>query len=125
MMGMAKLKSKIASIRDAWPDILSALKAGHSLKYVCDRLNEDGVAVEYKMLRAYVSVLRREHAGRSAIPLGLKPRSAPFPDQVPVPTTSAPAISRSNPLATAMEYLNKVRGFQNFTGEPPDPDKIF
>jgi len=24
-----------------------------------------------------------------------------------------------------MEYLSKVRGFQNFTGEPPDPDKIF
>jgi hypothetical protein len=47
---MEKPKSKIASIRDAWPDILTALKAGHSLKYVCESLNEDGVAVQYKML---------------------------------------------------------------------------
>ena len=124
-MGMAKPKSKIAAIRDAWPDVLRALKAGHSLKYVGERLNEDGVAVQYKMLRAYVSVLRREQARLSAPPLKSKPRPVPLPDSVPVPTASAPAISRSNPFATAMEYLNKVRGFQNFTGEPPDPDKIF
>jgi len=125
MMGMAKPKSKIAAIRDAWPDVLRALKAGHSLKYVGERLNEDGVAVQYKMLRAYVSVLRREQARLSAPPLKSKPHPVPLPDSVPVPTASAPAISRSNPFATAMEYLNKVRGFQNFTGEPPDPDKIF
>jgi hypothetical protein len=122
---MEKPKSKIASIRDAWPDILTALKAGHSLKYVCERLNEDGVAVQYKMLRAYVSILRREATQRSAPPLGPKPRSAPVLDPVQVPPTSVPTISRLNPLATAMEYLSKVRGFQNFTGEPPDPDKIF
>jgi len=122
---MEKPKSKIASIRDAWPDILTALKAGHSLKYVCESLNEDGVAVQYKMLRAYVSILRREDAQRSAPPLGPKPRSAPVLDPVQVPPTSVPTISRPNPLATAMEYLSKVRGFQNFTGEPPDPDKIF
>jgi len=43
--------------------------------------------------------------------------------QRPVPETKRQ--EQSNPFATAMEYLSKVRGFQNFTGEPPDPDKIF
>ena len=121
---MEKPKSKIALIRNAWPDILTALRAGHTLKCVCERLNEAGVAVEYKMLRAYVSLLHREQARRSAPPLEPKPRSVRVFEAVPVPPPSPP-ISRSNPLATAMEYLSKVRGFQNFTGEPPDPDKIF
>ena len=123
---MEKRNSKIASIRDAWPDILTALKAGHTLKHVCERLNEAGVAVEYKMLRAYVSVVRREQSRPVPTPPKLKPRSArvPVPDPLPHPAP-APTPSRPNPLATAMEYLSKVRGFQNFTGEPPDPDKIF
>ena len=93
-MGMEKLKTKIASIRDAWPDILTAIKAGHSLKHVCERLNEDGVAVQYKMLRAYVSVVRRERAQRSAPRLAPKPRSTPVLDPVQVPPTSVPTISR-------------------------------
>jgi len=112
-------------IRHAWPDILAALNSGHTLKRVRGRLNEVGISVKYKTLSAYVGILRREQARLAAPPLERKPRPAPFPDQIPVPATSVAAISRSNPFATAMEYLNKVRGFQNFTGEPPDPDKIF
>ena len=124
-MGMEKPKTKITSIRDAWPDILTALNAGHSPKHVCERLNEDGVDVQYKMLRAYVSVVRRERAQRSSAPLAPKPHTAPVLHPVQVPRAPVPTVSRTNPLATAMEYLSKVRGFQNFTGEPPDPDKIF
>jgi hypothetical protein len=89
------------------------------------QLNEAGVAVEYKMLRAYVSVLHREQAGRSAPALEPTPRSVRVSEPVSVAPPSVLPISRPNPLATAMEYLGKVRGFQNFTGAPPDPDKIF
>ena len=123
---MEKRNSKIASIRDAWQDILTALKAGHTLKHVCERLNEAGVAVEYKMLRAYVSVLRREQSRETPPLLQPEPRSAcvPVPDSLPHPAP-APTTSTPNPLATDMDYLSKVRGFQNFTGEPPEPDKIF
>jgi hypothetical protein len=115
----------MALIRHAWPDILAALNSGHTLKRIRGRLSEVGISVKYKTLSAYVGILRREQARLSAPPLKRKPHPVPLPDSVPVPTASAPAISRSNPFATAMEYLNKVRGFQNFTGEPPDPDKIF
>jgi len=126
--GMKRVDSKMASIRHAWPDIVAVLNAGHSLKRVCECLDADGVVVEYKTLRAYVSTLRREQNQRS-MPIPDKPGSAPVPGPVvrvpprPVPATSRPDLS--NPMATAMEYLGRVRGFQNFTGEPPDPDKIF
>jgi hypothetical protein len=55
-----KPDSKMALIRRAWPDIVAALNSGHTLKHVCKRLNEDGVAVDYKTLSAYVSILRRK-----------------------------------------------------------------
>ncbi len=121
---MEKPGSKMTCIRRAWPEILATLDAGHSLKRVCECLNADGVAVEYKTLRAYASILRGEQNQRSMVA-----PDKPFPGPVvQVPQRPVPATKRqerSNPLATAMEYLSKVRGFQNFTGEPPDPEKIF
>ena len=121
---MEKSDSKMTSIRRAWPEIAATLNAGHSLKRVCECLNADGVAVDYKTLRAYVTILRREQNQRSIV-VPDKPASGPIVQvpQRPVPETKRQ--ERSNPLAIAMEYLSKVRGFQNFTGEPPDPDKIF
>jgi hypothetical protein len=55
-----KPDSKMALIRRAWPDIVAALNCGHTLKRVCERLNEGGVGVDYKTLSAYVSILRRK-----------------------------------------------------------------
>jgi len=114
----------MTSIRRAWPEIVATLKAGHSLKRVCESLNADGVAVEYKTLRAYVSILRREQNQRSMV-VPVKPVPGPVVQVLQRPVPETKPQERSNPLATAMEYLSKVRGFQNFTGEPPDPDKIF
>jgi hypothetical protein len=51
---------KMALIRRSWPDILTALKAGHSLKRVCERLNGDGIPIGYMTLCSYVNRLRRE-----------------------------------------------------------------
>ena len=51
---------KMALIRRSWPDILAALKAGHSLKRVCECLNDEGIPIGYRTLCSYVSRLRRE-----------------------------------------------------------------
>lgn len=51
---------KMAVIRRSSSDILAALKAGHSLKRVCERLNEEGVSIGYRTLCTYMSRLRRE-----------------------------------------------------------------
>jgi len=50
---------KMALIRRAWPDILTALRAGHSLKRVCELLGEDGILIGYNTLCSCVSRLRR------------------------------------------------------------------
>ena len=125
---MEKPDSKIATIRYAWPGIIAALNAGQSLKRVCERLNADGIAVEYNALRAYVSILRRQQTERSVPVQDRQACSARVHGRVHVPLNPVPLTTRphlSDPMATAMEYLGRVRGFQNFTGEPPDPDKIF
>jgi hypothetical protein len=121
---MAKPDSTMTSIRRAWPEIAATLNPGHSLKRVCECLNADGVAVDYKTLRAYVSILRREQNPRSMV-VSDKPAPGPVVQVPKRPESETKRQQRSNPLATAMEYLSKVRGFQNFTGEPPDPEKIF
>jgi len=51
---------QIALLRRAWPDIIAALNSGHTLKHVCESLNEDGIAVAYPTLRTIVARLRRE-----------------------------------------------------------------
>jgi hypothetical protein len=108
---------------------MAALNAGQSLKRVCESLNADGIAVEYNAFRAYVSILRRQQTERSVPVQDRQARSVPvLGHHVHVPPRPVPATCRpdlSDPMATAMEYLNRVRGFQSFTGEPPDPDKIF
>ena len=51
---------KMPLIRRAWPDIVAALEAGHSLKRVGERLREDGILISYGTLCSCVSRLRRE-----------------------------------------------------------------
>ena len=51
---------QITLLRRAWPDIIAALNSGHTLKHVCESLNEDGIAVAYPTLRTTVARLRRE-----------------------------------------------------------------
>ncbi len=55
---------QIALLRRAWPDIMAALSSGHTLKHVCESLNEDGIAVAYPTLRTTVARLRREQGYR-------------------------------------------------------------
>jgi hypothetical protein len=40
--------------------MVAALDSGHTLKQICERLNAGGVAVDYKTLSAYVSILCRK-----------------------------------------------------------------
>src|SRR5215469_16514295 len=51
---------KMALIRRAWPDIVAALRAGHSLKRVGECLREDGILISYATLCSCVNRLRRK-----------------------------------------------------------------
>ena len=54
-----KPRTKAGQVRQAWPDIKQLLDAGHSLKDVCQWLNEIGLQIGYARLSDYVSQLRR------------------------------------------------------------------
>ena len=48
----------MAGVRLLWPLIQTALGGGHSLKQVCERLNEDDFAMNYRTLSTCVGVAK-------------------------------------------------------------------
>lgn len=94
--------STMAIIRSAWPEIQTALRRGHALKTIQQRLSDSGIEVSYRVLCVYVSRLRREKdpSLRTTIPAARSdPRRASVPDDV----------HSSDPFAAAMAALNKPR----------------
>jgi len=119
-----KPETTMAVIRAAWPHIQMALRSGHTLKRICHELNEDGFAIGYKTLSAYVGRLRRQQARRAE----LEPRSGGLPSARSVAAPASRSISRPDahdPMANAREYSTGKRPGFHFTGEPPDPEKLF
>src|SRR5688500_2718144 len=62
--------TKMGQIRAVWPHIQAALRAGHTLKAVWERLRADGVDIHYNRLSEYVGRLQR---GGSSCSAGLVP----------------------------------------------------
>jgi hypothetical protein len=100
-----KPDTTMALVRAAWPDILTALGSGHTLKRICQELNKDGLAIGYKTLSAYVGRLRRERTRN--VRLRETPARRPLPLSVPSLRHLAPAAS--DPLAQAMEACARPR----------------
>ena len=55
-----KPTTKMGQIRWAWPEIQSALAAGHTLQVVHRRLGEAGIEIDYRTLSLYIGRLERE-----------------------------------------------------------------
>lgn len=120
---------KIAQIRRAWPEIEAALRAGHTLKRICQCINGTGVEISYKMLSTYVAVIRREtqNVRNSAQRPKINGLSSPI-NATPSPAAvdqrasgiTAPEDKR-DPMATARDYLaggRKIGGFRFKEGVP-------
>jgi hypothetical protein len=100
-----KPDTTMAVVRAAWPDILTALGSGHTLKRIWQELNKDGLTVGYKTLSAYVGRLRREQTGNVHLREPLSKRPSPL--SVPRPRNHIPVAS--DPLAQAMEACARPR----------------
>jgi hypothetical protein len=61
-MPSGRPKSKIGQLRWLWPEILTALAAGHSLKDVWEELGRDDIELSYSKFRSYVARLRKTHS---------------------------------------------------------------
>jgi hypothetical protein len=106
-----KPRTKAGQVRQAWPDIKQLLDAGHSLKDVCQWLNEIGLQIGYARLSDYVSQLRR--------------CEILFAPPAEVAVHSHPAVAEEttpHPLAHILEREKKRVGF-DYNAEP-DPKKL-
>ena len=95
-----KPDSTMALVRAAWPDILTALRSGHTLKRICQELNKDGLT-----LNAYVGRLWRELTGNE----NLRETLAKRPSPLSVPRPRNPTPTASEPLAQALEACARPR----------------
>jgi hypothetical protein len=106
-----KPRTKAGQVRQAWPDIKQLLDAGHSLKDVCQWLNEIGLQIGYARLSDYVSQLRRRETVMVA------PAEVTVQLQSTLIGEAAP-----HPLAHILEREKKRVGF-DYNSEP-DPKKL-
>jgi len=105
-----KPRTKAGQVRQAWPDIKQLLDAGHSLKDVCQWLNEIGLQIGYARLSDYVSQLRRRETVMVA------------PGEVTVQSQPTLTEETTHPLAHILEREKKRVGF-DYNSEP-DPKKL-
>jgi hypothetical protein len=108
-----KPRTKAGQVRQAWPEIKQLLASGHSLKDICQWLNEIGLEIGYARLSDYVCQLRR--------------REAPLPVLSETETETEPVMPERNmnliqPLAHILEREKKRGGF-SYNAEP-DPKKL-
>src|SRR5580693_7002896 len=53
----------MAQLRAFWPQVREALKAGHTLRVIHERLNLAGVPISYKLLSLYRGRIERRKKG--------------------------------------------------------------
>ncbi len=105
----------MAQLRAFWPQVREALKAGHTLRVIHERLNLAGVPISYKLLSLYRGRIERR-------------KKAPA-DTVPAATPSAPRSPISAPpafdlIANLRAQEQKRKGWP-FPSGPPDESKLF
>jgi hypothetical protein len=111
--------TRMALVRQLWPEISAALTAGHRLTEVHQRLVAGQFDVPYRTLVYCVNRIRLEQARAKP----LRPRAVTNADHKRAPT-SKPS-DRADPLANLEKYgTASLPGF-HFTGDLPDPDKLF
>jgi hypothetical protein len=113
----------MARLRAVWPQVQQALKAGHTLRLIHERLNIAGLPIAYKVLVVYRGRIerRKKPAAQPASQTVAKvsqivAEPAKSPDD-----RSPPAF---DPLANPRIQERKRVGWQYPSG-PPDESKLF
>ncbi|TAN00329.1 MAG: hypothetical protein EPN40_04065, partial [Rhodanobacteraceae bacterium] len=101
-------RTKMGQIKAVWPQIEQALRAGHTLKAVWERLQSDGIQIHYNRLSEYVGRLRRrEHATTTTA--GPAPPPAEKGNAVDAPQLDQRGEER-DPAANLRERLGRPTG---------------
>ena len=115
-----KPRTKAGQLQRLWPHIKAALREGHTLLDVRERLIEAGLELSYSKLRSYVARLKRLEAAGADLP-----RVDTEQKNLPVVSDSAAgeAAKPRDPLANIRDRMNRRPGFQ-FDERPPDEKKL-
>jgi hypothetical protein len=114
-----KPQSKFGQLRQLWPDVKAALRAGHQLKQVWECLVQDGIDLSWSKFRTYIVRLRRLEAAGADLP------NDPAQNR-DLKSPTSPNNSNSgkrDPLANLRERMNQRPGFE-FDERPPDMKKL-
>jgi len=123
---------KAAQIRWLWPEISTALAAGHTITLVRRVLALDGLEISYSKLRTYIARLRKtpvhqptvnRHAEPPAPPPAVALAGTPLAFPPMNPATRAAEAAPYDPLANLRDRLTRRPGFQ-YDDRPPDEKKL-
>jgi hypothetical protein len=118
LLAQSKPCTKAGQVRQVWPDIKTALAAGHRLKDIRTWLNEIGIEIGYARLSDYVGQLkRREMVAAPARVIPETPSSKVKEGKAPVSHRKAPGGTGSDPLANLLEHESR-QGLFDFNPEP-------
>ena len=104
----------MAQLLAIWPQVQEALKAGHTLRLIHQRLNLVGVPISYKLLSLYRGRIERRKKGPASSVSPTTPLPVRSPDGTP------PAF---DPLANFRAQEQKRKGWKYPSG-PPDESKL-
>jgi hypothetical protein len=107
----------MAQLLAVWPQVQQALKAGHTLRLIHQRLNLAGIPISYKRLSAYRAA-RIERRKREAAPP--VPQTVARVSQIAAEPAKPPAF---DPSANLREHEQKRVVWQYPSG-PPDESKL-
>jgi hypothetical protein len=121
-----KPRTKAGQVRQAWPDIKALREAGHSLKDICNWLNEVGIEIGYAKLSFYTGRLRRDSQSAALVETTVPAQDTGRPsDQAKPELTESTAQKtrtkrtpvENDPLANIQEREGRRPGFQ-YNSEP-------
>ena len=106
----------MAQLRTFWPQVQHALKTGHTLRLIHQRLNLAGFPISYKVLSVY----------RGRIERGKKGRKIPAAPDTPLLSSRSPAGKPPgfDPLANFHAQEEKKRLAWQYRAGTPDESKL-
>jgi hypothetical protein len=102
-----KPRTKAGQLQQLWPHIKAALREGHTLLEIRERLVDDGLELSYSKLRSYVARLKRMEAAGADLPK-IKRDQEGFP--AAPDSAKGLAVTRRDPLSNLRDHLNRKAG---------------
>lgn len=102
----------MAQLRNVWPEVEKAIRVGHTLRVIHQRLNQTGIPVTYRRLTVYRGRIQRgklKTARTSAVVAGTE--------------SATPIPGKFDPLFNFREQERKRVIWEYPTG-PPDESKL-